>query len=126
MGILSTLPHLQKATSLLGMNECGRRREQRQLCGQDCDPLDEIMISSSVSKVNPSHPADAVHRDCSAAKTPAKDWWLGTFLSDLVCGELKRRSKPALLLANLFRDPRSRLADILVLSLLLEVGCCLH
>jgi hypothetical protein len=69
MGILSTLPHLQKATLPLGMNECGRRREQRQLCGQDCDPLDEIMISSSVSKVNPSHPAGlAVHRDGSAVE----------------------------------------------------------
>jgi hypothetical protein len=78
-----------------------------------------------VSKVSPSHFADlAVHRDCSVVKAPAKDWWLGTFLERL--GELKRRLKAALLLANLFRDPRSRLADILVLSLLLEVGCCLH
>jgi len=45
-----------------------KRWEQRQLCGQRCSALDKIMISPSVSKVNPFHLADfAALRDCSVA-----------------------------------------------------------
>ena len=45
-----------------------KRWEQRQLCGQRCSALDKVMISPSVSKVNPFHLADfAALRDCSVA-----------------------------------------------------------
>jgi len=37
--------------------------KQRQFGEQTCDPLDKIMLSPSVSKVNPSHLVDfAAHR----------------------------------------------------------------
>jgi hypothetical protein len=45
-----------------------KRWEQRQRCGQRCSALDKVMISPSVSKVNPFHLADfAALRDCSVA-----------------------------------------------------------
>jgi hypothetical protein len=55
------------------------------VAGKTAIRLTKIMISSLVSKVNPSHPADlALHRDYSVAQAPAKDWGLGTFLMRLV------------------------------------------
>jgi hypothetical protein len=44
-------------------------REQSQVCGQECGPLDETMISLWVPKVNPSHLADF------AALCAAVLWW---------------------------------------------------
>jgi hypothetical protein len=47
------------------MNECGRRREQRERYGQNCGPLDEIMISSFGVESQRSHLLTAAfHRDC--------------------------------------------------------------
>src|ERR1035441_4061525 len=42
----------RKQLPMMKDNECVRRREQRQLCGQRCSALDKIMISPLVSKVN--------------------------------------------------------------------------
>ena len=51
--LLSRIPNAQKATSYdeerINAHE---GREQRQLCGQRCSALDELMISLLVSKVN--------------------------------------------------------------------------
>jgi hypothetical protein len=50
------------------MNECVRRREQRQRCGQRCSALDTIMIPPLMSKVNLFRTAEfAVLRECSVA-----------------------------------------------------------
>ena len=52
-----------------GTNECARRREQRQVGEQTCDPLDKMMISPLMSKVNPSHLAEFAHlRECSVVE----------------------------------------------------------
>ncbi len=74
-----------------------KKARASQLCGQDCDQVDEIMISSQdcdqedeimisslVSKVNPSHPADpaAPSRLFCSASGPER-LGLGTFLKRL-------------------------------------------
>jgi hypothetical protein len=68
---LSRIPNAQKATSYdEGRINAQEGREQHQAsAGKSCDPLDAIMISPLVSKVNPSHLADfAALRDCSAVE----------------------------------------------------------
>jgi len=59
------------------MNECVRRREQRQLCGKNWSALDKLMISPQESKVKRSRCPTVSKLSAAGAKILRRNYLAG-------------------------------------------------